>query len=163
MHPKMDKKHDKKPNGIWNEIWMDFGAILAPFWEPWGAHGLPFGGKKCDLCKDGHQNGAQKLPGTPLLAPWRPKGMPKCPQGPQRPSFLRILVPRRDFFHKNWANDHLFLPPKKCHQTHRKPRKIKMSQGVEISWIPCFEISKFSKHGPYLPEMFFLEGRRQWR
>ena len=111
MFPKMVQKHDKKPNGIWNEFWMDFGAILAPFWEPWGGHGLRFWCQNRTFGKHPHQNGAQKLPGTTLLAPWRPKGMPKYPQGTQRPSFLKILVPRRDFFQKIkpmitylWAN-----------------------------------------------------------
>ena len=129
MLPKMVQKHDKKPNGSWNEFWMDFGTILAPFWEAWGAHGLHFWCQNRTFLKDPHQNWAQKLSKTSLLAPWRPKGMPKCPQGPQRPSFLRILVPPRDFFHKNWTNDHLFLPPKKMSRNTQETPKIRNVTG----------------------------------
>ena len=45
MPPKMVQKHDKKSHGIWNDFCTDFGAILAPFWEPGGAMGSILGAK----------------------------------------------------------------------------------------------------------------------
>ena len=94
MPPKMVQKHDKKPNGIWNEFWMDFGTILAPFWEPWGAPGLHFWSQNRTFGKDGHQNGAPwGLLGSKWsqngaqMAAWAQKGakmMPKwIPNGTQ--------------------------------------------------------------------------------
>ena len=50
----MVQKHVKKPNGIWNELWKEFGIILAPFWVPVGAQERPKAVKK------GVQEGTQK-------------------------------------------------------------------------------------------------------
>ncbi len=73
MLPKMVQKHDKKPNGISNEFWMDFGTILALFWVPWGVPGLHFWSQNRTLGKDGHQNGA----------PWGLLGSKWCQNGTQ--------------------------------------------------------------------------------
>ena len=99
----------RKTHRFWNHFWIDFGAMLEPFWEPWDVHGSPFWCKNRTLAKDPCQNGGPKPPGASLLAPWSPQGLPKCPQDPQKTDFLRILVPRRAIFYKKWADDHLFV------------------------------------------------------
>ena len=116
-----------------------FGPILVSFWFHFGSlgvHGLPFWCQNRTPLKDGHQNGAQKLPGTSLLALWSPQGLPKCPQdlmfgdfGNPKDDFLRKLEPIIVYF----SSSNTMWP--RMPTDYRTPTKIKQTNSAPETFI----------------------------
>ncbi len=167
MTPKCSPKWSKNMTKNLMEVGTNFGWILEPFWPHFGRLGGPMGsifGAKIERCwkiltKIGPKSSQKRL----FWPPGGPKACQSAPKVPKGPHFWGFWYPQGTFSIKIEPMITYFCHQKRCHETRRKHRKFEMSQGVEIFWILCFEISKFSKHWPYLPEMFSLEGRRQWR